>query len=438
MCPQHLQQQELFYEHHIDSRLRASSPLPWGIIDVAIDPAALAGGHVRVTQFEGVLPEGLALSIGPRGQGAVDRPLDDHFAATAESLDVYLAVPRAGEGSSNYRESDTPDRRARFTVSDRETADLAEASSHYTVQFGEPNATLLFGNEPRDDYETIKIAEIVREDNGAYALSSRFVPPIVRISTSEFLIVQSKALLAVVLGKQRKLASARNIRSEVSVEFSPDDTTRFLLLHALNEAIPLLRHCIDTTYESPLVLYRILLTLAAKLTTFSTRVSPEELPPFLFVDQSTTFHQLFFQLERLLDVGRDRFVPMPVELRARDEQWIGQPVDERLKSCRAFVFAIQSNRTEDEMSDDVPGHAKIASFTRIPQIVRAALPGVPLRLLRRPPPEIPMRPHEVYFAIDTGHEYWAEIMNEQTIAVVLPRAAYDRKKTKISIMGILS
>jgi type VI secretion system protein ImpJ len=87
-----------------------------------------------------------------------------------------------------------------------------------------------FGDETRDDFDSIKIAEIVRNASGALSASEAFIPSVLSISASSFLVSSVRRLLALVTAKQRQLSEERRQRDAVTVEFGAADVTRYLQL----------------------------------------------------------------------------------------------------------------------------------------------------------------------------------------------------------------
>ena len=67
--------------------------------------------------------------------------------------------------------------------------------------------------------------------------------------------------------------------------------------------------------------------------------------------------------------------------------------------------------------------------------MRSATPGVPLNPTHRPPPEIPVRPKQVYFLLGMTDAYWRAIATERTVAIYLP-PPFDPSKAEITLMGI--
>ena len=436
MCPQHLQQQDLFYEATLAARLAAVAPYQWGVMSMTVDPGELSSGTFKLSQFTGVLSGGLAVDFSPGDAGAPPgRPVGDRFSSTASTLEVYLAVPSAREGIPNYQDAVDDSSAARYRIMNRPVPDLTIAKTEQIIAFGRPNAVFLFGNEARDDYETLKIAEVVRDATGQFQLSESYIPPALKTSASKVLSNRLQDLLSVMLSKQRSLADARRQIDAAAVEFTGQDITRFLLLNGLATYIPVVRHVVETKTTSPLEAYLTLIQLAGALTTFTGEVDPSTFPQFFHDDLRATFEELFGLLDKMLGATvRERCIRVPLEPR-KDGMWIGQLKDERLPKCPRFVLAVESDLDQQDIANRLPKLSKIASWKQINQIVRSATPGVQLSVTHRPPPEVPVRPKQVYFMLGTDDAYWRAIATEKTVAIYLP-PPFDPSKAQITLMGV--
>ena len=93
MCPQHMQQQDLYHEQFLDARLHALSATPWGVLDVHFDLPALQAGNLQLASFRGILPDGTPLrfdavsSLRPPA-----RAIAPHFPTRAAAVPVYLGL----------------------------------------------------------------------------------------------------------------------------------------------------------------------------------------------------------------------------------------------------------------------------------------------------------------------------------------------------------
>jgi len=436
MCPQHLQQQDLFFEATLGARLGGITPYNWGVSTMTIDEGELSGGVLKVSEFVGVLSAGLTLELGKGDAGGPpSRPIEEHFAATATALEVFLAVPSAREGIPNYQDAVDDTANARYKTMNRPVPDLTIAKTEQIIGFGRPNVAILFGTESREDFETLKIAEVVRDPGGGYSLSANYIPPSLFVSGSKVLSSYTQDLVSAMLAKQRALADARRQIDAAAVEFTSQDITRFLLLNALNGSIPLVRHIADNKRVSPLTTYYAFVQLAGHLTSFSSEIDPSSFPGFDFGDLRSTFEPLKIAIDKMLGVlVRDRCITVPLEARP-DGVWLGQLKDKRLMECEQYVLAVEADSSQQETANSLPKLSKIASWKQIGPIVQGALPGAPLKATHRPPPEVPVRPKIVYFVVETSDRYWRQVLSERTVAIYLP-PPFDPKKAKITLMGI--
>ncbi len=442
MAPQHMQQLDIYHERLLDRRLRAVSPYGWGVMDAELDVGALTGGRVTVQKFAGVLPDGsyLAFDQGDRHAPA-PRPLEpSHFPPSARELEIYLAIPREREGIPNYAAGGAASggsngaSRSRYTVARRKVTDLASQAAELPVDFAEPNVEVLFGPELRDDFDAIKIAEVVRDKAGGLVVNDTYIPPCLRIDAAPFLVAGLRRLMVLMVSKQRELSEQRHQRDASTVEFGGGDVTRYLQLSALNQFIPLMKHISESGAVSPHEAYWALIQLAGQLTTFSMDADPTQLPAFLFHDLRTTFEELVARVTGLLHATlRARHVQVPLE--AKQGIYFGRFEDDRAASCGQYVLAVRTDVPEGQVLEKLPKLSKIAAWSQIEHIIRSATPGVPLQPTHRPPAEIPARAGTVYFTLYLHDAYWQTIAREKTIAIALP-PPFDPARTRVELMGV--
>jgi len=444
VSPQHLQQQDLYHERLLDERIAALTPYRWGVVAAEIDPGALGTDQLRITRFVGILPDGLYLGFeGGDPECPPARPIGAHFPPTAPYCEVYLGVPKEREGVPSVSvESDgaaavisTNAARARFRSINRQVADLTGNSANLNMAFANRNAVILFGNEQREDFETIKIAEIVRDGTGALLTNEAYIPPALRIDSSPFIMGGVRSLLALMVAKQRQLAGDRRQRDGASIEFNAADVTRFLQLSTVNMAIPMMTYAAANGEISPTQLYLLLVQVAGQLATFSPDVDPSKLPLFSHTGLRGTFEELFARVKYLLRTTvREAYLSVPMEI--VDGFHIGNIDDDKLQRAPVFVLAISSDVPEDRLAQRLPGMCKIASRTQLPSIIRsAASPGVPIQVTHRPPQEIPIKAGVTYFTLSLQNDFWRQILQERTVALYLP-PPFGPEHVKLELLAI--
>ena len=343
VSPQHMQQQDLYHERLLDERIAALAPYRWGVVSAEIDPGALGTDQLRVTKFVGILPDGLYVGFesgDPECPPA--RPVGAHFAPTQPSCDVYLGLPKEREGvpsvvaeqligsaASSAKPASTQAARARFRSVSRNMADMTGTAADLSIGFAHRNTVVLFGDESREDFDAIKIAEIVRDGRGALLVNETYIPPTMRIDTAPFLMGGVRRLLSLMVTKQRQLSGDRRQRDGASIEFNAGDITRFLQLSTVNAAIPLLTYATSNGEISPNQLYLLLVQVAGQLATFSTEVDPSRLPLYVYTDLRGTFEELFARVTQLLQTTvREAYMTVPMEI--VDGVHLGKLDDDRL------------------------------------------------------------------------------------------------------------
>lgn len=434
LSPQHLQSLDGYHEQLLDSRVGAVAPDDWGVLSLEIDTAALAAGQLRVVRFAGVMPGGLAVGFDEAdGDAPPARTVAEHLPAAARSVDVHLAVARQRDGVPAYAEEGQA-QRIRFVASSRPVEDATAPGQQLSVALARPNATFLFGDEAREDFETVKIAEIGRNAAGQPALVEAYVPPALKLGASPWLLARLREVLTRMVSKQRELSEGRRQRDAAPGELSGQDVSRLLQVFALNAQIPLVAHLAEAADESARTAYLALSTLAGQLSTFAAEFDPATLPKYSYVDLRSTFEPLFARLGELLgSLATAQYVAVPLEQRAGGLH-LGRMQDERVLQAALFLM-VKSDLPEQQVADGVPRLCKIASTAEIQGLVQAAAPGLQITWLPRPPPQLPARTGTAYFSVAKTERFWQSIATNRNLAIYLP-PPFDPAKTKVELVAV--
>lgn len=434
MSPQHLQQLDLYHEHLVGARLDSLEPINWGVVKADMDRRALESGQVRVAELRAVLPDGLVVNCSAGDpELPPSRAVEGHFPHTQNVLEVYIAVPRERDGVANYAAA--PGGRHRYVMTNRTVPDLTGESSGLEVSFAQRNLQILFGDEPKDDFETIKIAEVTRDASGALAVNDPYIPPVLQIEASPFILAGMRRILRLMSTRRRSLAEAQRERGDATVEYNAGDITRFLLLNAINSYLPVMNHLVDMPEVPPRVAFMWMITLGGQLATFSSEFDPANFPKFNYTDLRSTFEPLFARITELLQATvKEHFVSMLLDGR-EDGMYLGQLTDDRIIGCSKYLIGVRSSVNEQEVANTLPRLSKMASWGDINSILSAATPGAAVEVTYRPPPEIPVKAGVVYFLVSTDNNYWRNVVTDRQVAVYLPRP-FDPQSTKIELMGI--
>ena len=237
--------------------------------------------------------------------------------------------------------------------------DLNSGGSSQDVDWGRPNLRIFFGNERRDGFSTIRVAELVRKSNGQPIVRDNYVPPVLHIAAAPFLYGGIHRVLAAITARQRQLTAERKERQAGTIEFHATDARKFWLLHTLNGAIPGLVHLLDNRKAHPEEAYLLLGSLIGHLCTFAPDADPHNLPKFNYLELGDAFEAVFARVLSLLSGGIEQhYVEIPLEHRP-DGMFIGKMPDPKLVSHEFFV-AVKAGLGDALVRERIPAVLKLA------------------------------------------------------------------------------
>jgi type VI secretion system protein ImpJ len=109
-------------------------------------------------------------------------------------------------------------------------------------------------------------------------------------------------------------------------------------------------------------------------------------------------------------------VPIPVEPR-RFGVYVAVPPDRSLYTTAGFVLAVRADTPVEELRRRFPSQLRIGPVEQIQELMRLALPGLPVSPLPVAPRQIPYHAGFVYFEMDQSHELWNELKGSGGIAL---------------------
>jgi type VI secretion system protein ImpJ len=278
---------------------------------------------------------------------------------------------------------------------------------------------VLFGDERRDAYESIRVAQLERAPNGTFALREASVPPVLRLGASPFLVRGLRAVLASMSARQRAFAASRRQRTSGAVEVDAADAMRFWGLSTLNGAIPVFAHLVDALDAPPERVYLALAQLVGQLCSFVPDADPTTVPKFNYLDLGVTFAPLFARaLELISTTLQERCLEIPLT-RSPDGVHVGELAEIEIARFDLFL-SVSGTLPEAQIRDRLPRLIKVASANQMGAILHSAVAGAPVELEYRPPSALPMRPGLTWFRVTPALDFWADIVTTRTFAVYHP------------------
>ncbi len=415
----HFQQLDRYHEWLTAKRLRSALPYDWGVLEMEVDERALAAEQFKVNRLSVVLPDGTPIEHGDAtGDPIPPRTFGSAFPAQVKTLDVYVALTHETENMPNV-DLDGKSGSLRYVREQASVVDVNTGVGEHNLQYARPNVTLLFGEERKEAFDAVRIAQITRASTGVPALRESFIPPILRVGASGYLVGRFRKLLATMTAKQRTLADSRRQRTAAAVEFQASDSAKFWLLNALNLSIPSISHIVDHGSDHPEQAYLALAQLIGQLCTFAVDGDPTTIPKFNYLELGDVFDPMFDRAFKLLEaVLAERFVEIPLTKR-EDGMFLGQITDSNLLRY-TFFLAATGSVPEAQVRDRMPKLTKIASWSQIGAILNSAVNGLKTELEYTPPGALPIKPGVVFFKVVRTPEYWNDIAGTGTIAIYQP------------------
>ncbi|HEY3816642.1 MAG TPA: type VI secretion system baseplate subunit TssK [Polyangiaceae bacterium] len=416
----HFQQLDRYHEWLSSERLRAAVPYDWGVLEVEVDERALAAEQFKLNRLSVVLPDGSPVEHGEgTGDPVPPRAFGTAFPAQVKSLDVYVALTHESDNMPNVDLDGKSGGVVRYLREQASVLDVNTGVGEHNLQYARPNLSLLFGDERKDAFDAVRIAQITRASTGLPALKESFIPPVLRVGASSYLVGRFRKLLATLAGKQRTLADSRRQRTAAAVEFQASDAAKFWLLNALNVSIPSIAHIVDHPTDHPEQAYLHLAQLIGHLCTFAVDGDPTTIPKFNYLELGDVFEPMFDRAHKLLEaVLAERFVEIPLTKR-EDGMFLGQITDSNLLRY-TFFLAATGTVPEAQLRDRMPKLTKIASWSQIGAILNSAVNGLKMELEYTPPGALPIKPGVVFFKVVRTPEYWNDIAGTGTIAIYQP------------------
>ncbi|WP_308917894.1 type VI secretion system baseplate subunit TssK [Jannaschia sp. LMIT008] len=407
--PHHLQQADRHVLAMLDARLRHARPYPWGISDMALDRDLMQQGKAGLRRVAGAMPDGLAFDA----PAMAALPLPVAVPDDAAGSFVWLTLPeRAQNGREVGPDEEGATARYRLAV-ETVVDDAAAARSEQVIEIAEPRLELTVRETPRPGYQCLALARITEVRDGVVSVDDAVPPPALVLAAHPVLTGYLDRVIGWI---EAKLDSLARYAADPSAGGGMQ-ANDYLLLMILNREIGVLRHMAGVHAIHPEDLFRRLVGLAGELATFDGGARrAQDYPTYDHAAPHLALRPVVADIQRSLsrDVGR----AVRLDLRqVRDNSYIAQVADRALFRSADFVVEVASAKPMSEVQSRFPQLAKVGPNTRMSEIVRNNLPGIPLVHLPNPPRHIRVVPSNVYFLIDKQSPMWAEFSTAPAIGM---------------------
>ena len=429
LAQQHLQQWDLYHDMEQRLRSRSYAPLGWGISQLQIDKDALQNGLLRISNCQVILPDGKLIAYDSSG---ADPLAYDLTKAARIVRDIYLAIPANDNvaGISGYlSHGELCAWQSRFV----EFPDQYDSDRIREVMLAQPNLTILTELEPRDNYLSFKIAQLIYSGDHHYELDDKFIPTILQLAASPVLQNSIRRIIELADAKIKILQERRRSFSGDISEFGQSDLAHLLLLEALQTELPVLKHFQKQALVHPEQIYIALLRLAGRLRTFNETKENEYELNYQHENLTSSFSSIEKELVAIMNL----ILPSRVEtLKLRRETetlYAVDNIDSILLSEQTFFLAVYLAAEDTSWIDRFTQYVKLGSREQIEIIIASALPGVHISHMQRPPTKLPIKTGYEYFRSDSQGKYWERVQSDRSLALFV---AHEFTAAKIDLVTI--
>lgn len=409
--PQHFQQQDRAFDAALNARAAVIRPYPWGVTALSINEDLAALGKFGVTRCVGILPDGTAFAIPD------DMPPPDPIDVPPDARDavVSLVLPAAQAGAVEFRESDRRSADTRYLVDEREITDaFADDRAQEVIEVARPNLQFGITREQTYGRVTLGLARVREVSNKRVVFDERYIPPALDVAAVQKL----KGALSDVLGRAEQRVTELAKRAVQATDGGSETFASFLILQALNKWSAVLEHIEALPMVHPERFFEALLGLAGELSTLMRdERRPPRLPRYDHENLQGCFEPLLDLLQTMLGVMINRSAEQMSLDAAGPGAYVSTIRDHALYETGYFYLAVSAAVPLDEVRARFPSVVKIGPITRMREIVQAALPGVPLRHVPTPPPQIRVIPGYVYFELDRSAPAWKELASAPALGM---------------------
>ena len=217
-------------------------------------------------------------------------------------------------------------------------------------------------------------------------LDDRFMPTVLRAAAAPPLA----AFMTEVVGLLQQRGEALAGRVTASGRSASAEIADFLMLQAINRWEPLLAHCAESGAIHPEALYRLYVSTAGELATFTAASKRRPtLPSYQHDRLRQSFEPVMAALRSSLSaILEQSAVPIPVEPR-RFGVFVAVPPDRTLYSTAGFVLAVRGDVPVEDLRRRFSSQLRIGPVEQIQELMRLSLPGVPVTPLPVAPRQIP-------------------------------------------------
>ncbi len=431
----HFQQWDLFQAQRLKQIIEQLEPDGWGVARLAVSDAALQEERFELEEAAVLFRDGTLVRYpGNSGKGSqAARSFQGRIQGAGDRLGVHLGLRGLEPGAPNVTEPGRPGATpTRFLVHREDgLGDLTSGANRQSLEFLEYDLRILFDGDDLQGYDTIKVAEVRRGTQQArpFVLSDEYAPPSLRVDASPVL---KKMVSRVLQHVHRTVGTLHQEKPQLfGAESGGAALRKALLSQTLHAFHPLLASSLEHASCHPRRAFETIASLAGAIGSTWEDRHPHRLPRYEHLQPAVALKavcdQVVEDLKRVYPASYEEFAL------ERDNDYFTSEVPPSFfeRGARIYV-AVASSRVAEQVMADLKPLMKIGSRSRVPDLVRLRLAGVPVEPCP-PPGEYPGRPEQLFYRLLPGGDAWRQVESEATLGAYLPFGDAEGKASLVLI-----
>jgi type VI secretion system protein ImpJ len=322
---------------------------------------------------------------------------------------VSLAVPVRRHGEVEAERGTGADDLARHAVREVQARNATggDTGESAVIEVGALRTRLVLPSDVTRAFASIPLTRIIEcRSDQQVVLDDSMMPTVLHVRTAVRLAAFATELVGLLHQRGEALAG----RVVASGRGAAAELAEFLMLQSINRFEPLVAHYAETGEVHPETFYRVCVTAAGDLATFTTTSKrPPKLATYQHDRLKESFEPVILALREMLSrVLTQAAISIPIEPKKHGFS-VALVGDKSLLTGAVFVLAARADIASEELRRRFPAQLKIGAVERIADLVRLQLPGVPVHPIPVAPRQIPYHAGYAYFELDQADAMWEQL-----------------------------
>ncbi|MGH9373569.1 MAG: type VI secretion system baseplate subunit TssK [Vicinamibacterales bacterium] len=410
--PQHFQQQDRYTERYVETRCESLIAHSWGFTEIELERDFLSIGKFGLRRAAGVFPDGTPFRM------PEDAPLPAPIDVGSQVRDqlVYLALPLRRPGEIEVDRTAGADGLVRHNVRELHARDATSSTGEPALmEVGALHTRFLLADDVTQAYACLPLAHLVEcRPDKQVVLDETFMPTVLHTRAA----VRLANLVTELLGLFHQRGEALGGRVSATGRGAAAEFADFLMLQAINRYEPVFAHYADSGAVHPEALYRLCVSAAGELATFTTNSKrPPRLPGYRHDRLRESFDPVIVSLRTSLStILEQSAISIPLEPKKFGIS-LAIVADRALYSTSVFILAARADLPAEEVRRRFPAQLKVGPADKIRELVTLQLPGVPVAAVPVAPRQIPFHAGFAYFELDQSNDLWEQLRKSGTLAL---------------------